>query len=336
MERKNWSFNSLSDRIKTTAGATVGLGILGVGLAYLFTPAALAVAFGYGVYSFGTGIALAIPKFKEYVVNNEIKKGRWEPVAADAPAAKMAAEISAQLGRKEAPKMYTIDDKTVSKMALPFGLRWMLKIPDIRNKAMEGVFAALPGTNIILSTKEALGRELDPKALKFIVAHEMSHLQAKDNLSPSLLVRSLTKKATTLLFWGTLAAAGASLVGLSIPILAGTSTLWALGGLTAVWAGAKAANSIGLRAVEERADRNALYITRDFEAGRDALATIDPSSKEPGPGPAYKEALLDHPSFWRRIETMKEAFAQVSQYPVLAPAATAPAPALKAPASAPR
>ena len=325
MEQKKWQFNSLKDRITTTTGAAVGLGILGIGLAHLFAPVALAVAFGYGTYAVASGAALAVPKVREYLFNKEVEKGEWEAVSPDAPAMKMAAEISQQLGRKEAPKMYTVNDKAVAKMALPFGLRWMMKVGDLRDKVMEGVFAALPGTNTLISTKEALDRDLDPKELKFIIAHEMSHLQAKDNLSPALLARVFAKKVTTALFWGTLAAVGAGVVGVALPVVAGTSALWALGGLTAVWAGAKVANSFGLRAVEERADRNAMYITRDVEAGESALATIDPTAHDSVP--FYKELMLDHPSFDRRIATMKEAFNKAAEYPELpAPRAAAPAP----------
>jgi Zn-dependent protease with chaperone function len=325
MQEKKWNFSPFSDGVSTTATTAIGCVVLGAGLSFFFTPVAVAAATGYGLYNVARGAMLAIPKVRDHYFQQQVAKGHYKPVDPDTPIVKMAAEISNALGRKEAPKFYTVDDQTVAQMALPWGLRWMMKIPDIRKQAMPNVFAALPGTNTLIATQEALDRPRTEGELKFIMAHEMSHLHANDNRSPAIFGRTMVKKVTRALFWGTAAAIGLGLFGVAVPVVAGGSALLALGGLWATSTAAKLCFNLAMRTVENRADRNAMYITRDYEGGRSALADIDPTSEKPKAPNLFKEYMMDHPSYHPRIKTLKESFNKVSQYPEIMPKTSAPA-----------
>jgi Zn-dependent protease with chaperone function len=332
MTEKKWNFSPFSDGVATTTTTAVGCAVLGIGLSYFFTPIALAAAVGYGLYNVAQSATFAIPKVRDHYFKKQVEKGTYKEVPADAPVVKMAAEISNALGRKEPPKFYTVDDKTVAKMALPWGLRWMMKIPDIRKQAMPNVFAALPGMNTLIATEEALSRPRSAEELKFIMAHEMSHLHANDNRSPAIFGRTMVKKVTRALFWGTAAAVGLGIFGVGVPVIAGTSALMALGGLWATSTAAKVCFNLAMRTVENRADRNAMYITRNYQAGADALADIDPASKRSKPLPFYKEMMMDHPSWHPRVKTLRESFNKVSEYPEIMPTVSTNTP-VQAPAN---
>lgn len=325
MQEKKWNFTPSQDGVVTTATTAVGCVVLGVGLSFFFTPVALAAAAGYGLYNVTRGAMMQIPKVRENYFNEQVKKGHYKLVDDDHPTVKMAAEISNALGRKEPPKMYTVDDATVAKMALPFGLRWMMKIPDIRKQAMPNVFAALPGMNTLIATQEALDRKRPAEEMKFIMAHEMSHIHANDNRSPAIFGRTMVKKVGAALFWGTAAAIGLGMFGVAVPVVAGGSALLALGGLWGVTTAAKFCFNLAMRTVENRADRNAMYITRDYESGCDALASIDPTSQKPSGPNIFKEYMMDHPSWHPRVKTMKDSFNKASEYPEIMPV-TLPAP----------
>lgn len=329
MQEKKWNFSPFSDGVATTATTAVGCAVLGIGLSYFFTPVALALATGYGLYNVARTATYSIPKVREHYFKQQVENGHYKPVDPNSPVVKMAADISNALGRKEPPKFYTVDADVVAKIALPWGLRWMMKIPDIRKQAMPNVFAALPGMNTLIATQEALDRKRAPEELQFIMAHEMSHLHANDNRSPAIFGRTMVKKVTRALFWGTAAAIGLGMFGVGVPVIAGTSALMALGGLWATSTAAKVCFNLAMRTVENRADRNAMYITRNYQAGDDALASIDPSSNRSRPLPFYKEMMMDHPSYHPRIKTLKESFNKASQYPEIMPkmAPSAPAPA---------
>ncbi|MEZ0261363.1 MAG: M48 family metalloprotease [Alphaproteobacteria bacterium] len=325
MKEKKWNFSPFSDGVATTTTTAIGCAVLGIGLSYFFTPVALAAATGYGLYHVARDALYTLPKVRDHYFKQQVEKGHYTPLDPDAPVVKMSAEISNALGRKEPPKFYTVDEKIVAQMSLPWGLRWMIKIPSVRDSAMSDTFAALPGTNTLITTQVALNRPRTADELKFIMAHEMSHLHANDNLSPAILGRTMVKKVTRALFWGTAAALGLGIFGVGVPVIAGTSAALALGGLWGTSTAAKVCFNLAMRTIENRADRNAMYITRDYQAGEDALASIDSDSYRPKPLPFYREMLLDHPSYHPRIKTLKESFNKASQYPEIMPKTVAPA-----------
>jgi len=322
---KKYKFNRPGDRIVTTTSAVASVAALGAGLSVGFNPIALGVAGGIALVSQVTGSLTSIPAYKRMVIKSQVKKGTWQPVPADAPAIRITAEISKQLGRKEAPEVYTVDAKTIAKFALPFGMRWMMKLKPIEEPAMKSLFVALVGANTIITTKQALENGLTEDQLRFIAAHEMSHLHAKDQLSPSLRASGIVKKVTRVMFWGSLGAIGASVAGVTLPVLSGSIAL-----AGASWAGsymtAKVINNFGMRKVEQRADRNGVFITRDLENAKDALK-IDPTSKnEPRPVKDFlKDLTADHPFYNRRIKILTKAYNKITRlHPLPGPAKLRP------------
>jgi len=91
---------------------------------------------------------------------------------------------------------------------------------------------------------------------------------------------------------------------------------------------AAVATNIGInyanRIVERRADRNAVYLTRDVAPAISFLheaSTI--KGKTPPQLPAWRE-LSSHPSYHPRVANLRAAFETVAAYPAPATAVTAP------------
>jgi Zn-dependent protease with chaperone function len=235
----------------------------------------------------------------------------------------MVSEMSKKLGHAETPEVLLIDRKTVAKMSLPFGLRWIMNQPKVGNAIMEKTFAAVAASNIFITTQAALDKMTGDK-LRFTAAQEMSHIQ-KDALSLPPYVSALTKYMTKALWMCTVATVALGFAGVAVPTFTG-SLLLAAGGLIATQLAAKVVNNYGMRVLENRADRNAMYIMRDFEAGKAALEQLHEKKTELAKrGGPLKEMFLIHPSQVRRIENLKKSFDKASQYPVFLPPSAATA-----------
>ncbi len=289
---KDWKFVTKRDRVVTASSTAAGLAVLGLGLSFVFNPVAIGVAAGLGAVS---AVRLSRSAYRKKYANRLIKSGSVEAVADDAPITGIVADISTQLGMKDPPKIYTI-----------------------KNSYDAGAFAAVPGANIILTTKAALTDGMSEKELRFVAAHELSHLKAKDNRSLGVFGLNTVAKTARYLVLGCIIAAGASLFGAALPVVAAAGTVTLLTG-TAIAIGsyiaAKVAMKSGQRTMEQRADRNALYITRDLESGKSALARVYPEKLKKVS--LFKEAFMDHPSLDRRIKIMTKAFKKVSKQPLL-------------------
>ncbi len=222
---------------------------------------------------------------------------------------KMVAEISQQLGRKSAPKIYTIDEAFAVKMAAPFGMRWMVR-PLVRKK-MHTIFGAIPGANTFITTKEALNSGIGDGALRFIMAHEMSHMQSKDNLSLGSMASTIAKKSTRVLFWATAIAAGASLMGVGgLPAIATVSAAKAIGMLWATKFVADLGIKAAWRVVERRADRNAVVnITGDMDGAVQAFDYLTPLNERKS---SLLRSIQTHPPYFQRIDALKTAFEAAS------------------------
>ena len=320
MANESYAFNTMKDRAQTVGSAAAGLTIFGIGLGMFFHPIVLGIAGTYAAYKMGQGLLLSVPRFRERYINQMIKKGHFEAVAEEAPISRIAREISNRLGRREAPRIYTIDTQTVAGIVMPWGFLWLAKQESIRKliseEAMPKVFAALPGSNILLTTKEALAKNLSEKKMRFIIAHEMSHLQV-DSFSLVSYSKAAVGKMSELLFWGTGIAIGLSLFGIGLPLMA---TLPALMTLFVANVVSGTAFNFGTRVKERRADRNALYLTRDLEGAKEAMDYVhdDPESK--GPSTLLEEAFKTHPGYTSRMRSLSQAFNKVAKYPGLRPA----------------
>lgn len=334
MSQAKYKFKTMSERAAENATAVAGLTLYGVGLSQIFNPVALGIAGAYGAYTVGRAALMNVPAYRDWEMGRMVKKGHATQLPDDHPFVQMAKEISEDLGRKQAPKVYTVTSDVVVQIALPPGLRWLGKLRPVRDaieeKAMPKVFAALPGSNLLMTTDAALNNGMSQDELKFIAAHEMGHLKT-DAGSLNLLGRGFVNKMNMPLMLATTAAVALSVFGVGLPVTAGMAAWKAFGALVAIKLGTDAALKLGTRIMERRADRNALYVTRDLEAGQDAMEWLhEPAQKKPHS--LLREALLTHPSYQRRLSAMQKSFNHVAKYPPIKPVndnKTKPAPVAK-------
>lgn len=323
---KDWEYSAPLDETKIAVGAVAGAAVFAVGLSQIFNPLALGVAAAYGVGKvLHSQVTMNVRPLRERAFAKSIAKGSLTPVEADQPVMQMTADISRQLGHAEPPKVYYIDDKTVAKLALPPGLRWLMKLEPTRKaiaqSVMPKIFAALPGGNTLVTTREALRDGLNADELRYIAAHEMAHLH-KDNFSPAINVRAVITHTSRALLLACGVGLGLAAFGVTLPLTAavGSSLLLATGGLMAVTMAAKAANNFGLRTAEIRADRNALHTTRDL---KNAMSALDALHGKPfyraKRTPMALEIFSTHPTHRRRIDKLCEVFNDVAQHKPLPP-----------------
>jgi Zn-dependent protease with chaperone function len=317
MAKNQWKFRPLKSEAIITVAPAVGTIALGAVLSTVFTPLALGIAGAYAGLQVAEGLlGIKIPAYKKWKSDRAIKNGSWQPLSGDYEVIKIATELSNQLGRPVPPDIYIVDEKFVAKAGLPFGLRWLMKIPEIHNKAMVNFFAEA-GANRLFTTGNFLNK-MSGAELRFVVAHEMSHLHT-DYASVSTIGREFVKAGYRSLFWMSIAAAGAAVVGVGIPAIAlGGSAIGALATLLVTSKVASIALNIGTRYKEARADRNGVYLTGDLEGAKKGLAAIDPSEEKPTIwleklGAAMSEPLRSHASYYRRISALTKAFAEVAK-----------------------
>lgn len=133
-----------------------------------------------------------------------------------------------------------------------------------------------------------------------------------------MALRHLTG-ARVFVFWGSTAALGLGLIGVSLPAIsavAGGSLLAAIGGLYVVHKLATIPQNFASRIRERRADANALYLTRDLEGAENAMAFLHDGPAEAAPRvSALKEAFRSHPTHRNRVKSLRAAFARVAALP---------------------
>jgi len=291
MTEKEWEFITQKDRRMTAASTTAGVLALGV-LSLTFAP--LGPLLGLGYVAFRTYIAKE--KFRKKLIKEYVEEGKYIPVSNDEPMAIIAAEISTQLGRPQTPDIY-IEKGNNSKTT----------------------FSAMPGTNTIVTTRAALDNEMTEPEMRFTAAHEISHLQTDSKtITARIGMNFFSAKLAALIGVMGAFAAGA---GFFVTAQLGVGIIGAAMFGSAITL--KMAEQLNIRIIERRADRNALYITRDIEAAKSDLSK----------GPMGKnkrsrlvELFLDHPSYVPRVKAMTKAFSEVSKYPPLQTPANAPVP----------
>jgi len=344
MADKKYKFNTIKDRTVITLSSVAGVTLFGASLSLFFNPIAIGVAGAVGAVCAG---AMSTPAFYKRFVKKSIKRGTMKAVPADAPISGIAAQISRQLGRSDAPQIYVWDDAS-KKPQTSQGER------SKKEQEAEGRFAAITGANALLTTTEALNNErlTEPK-FRFIAAHEISHLMAKDHLSLSSMARAFFRGTSFALVAAALVAAGASVAGVTLPVFAAAS-IWmaaapavsggvavlgavinqvfsAAGGLLLSVGWSDVINNIGHRKLEQRADRNAVAITRDLDGAKEALFAIQNDKTRHNillrgkyRTNYFNEIFRTHPTYKRRIKILTRAFKKISKLPPIeAPAKAA-------------
>ncbi len=268
------------------------------------------------------------------------------PLGPDTPIAQMVEDISARMGLQTPPPVYVADRAALSRMVLPYGARWILNIPFFQDRILPRVFCASPQIAAIITTDAAMKSIKDPAMMRFIIAHELSHIKTdrKDFYDTADL---FMQKTASLLLWGCAGMAVCAAVGLAVPLAGpgigvlgmsggtvGTSVAGFMGVQTGVLAGLGPAMlgaagamlarfSGGLvaktasRMQEYRADRNALYITRDLRAAEKVMEYIHNGREPQTHKSKIGEIFSSHPSHKRRSEALRVTFCRVNCYPAV-------------------
>lgn len=319
MAGKQYKFKTNKERALTAGSTLAGVAIFGGTLAAAFNPVAIGAVGIFAAGTVGLHLLMTVPGFRKQAF------GRMKAVPEGERIYRISKEISDSLGRPEAPKIYLIDRKTVARMKWPLGMRWKARTKKGRKtieEYMPKVFGAMPGMNTFATTKEALAANYTDAQLRFIIAHEMSHL--KTDFSPGSYAAPIVQKAFMPLLLATGAAAALSAVGVGVPALAGIAAWKAAAALAGAKVASKPFFSFMSRVREKRADRNALYITRDLKAAEDTMNALHHKPEHRKRQPLRKEIMRSHPSYTRRMAALKKAFAKVSKYPVLQSATPKP------------
>ncbi len=330
-----YRFNSFGQKAQTIGSALLGLGVLGVGMALVLNPVAGIAAAAYAAYTYVETVRLAIPSVRARIMAHDVRKGLYAPVDAQEPIVQTATAISNRLGRRMPPEVYTVSAGEVIKMEMPLGLRWLRHIGPVRRwfeeNTMSSLYAAVPGANILITTKQALAKKLPQRELEFVIAHEMSHLQT-DGFSFNGHAATMAKRAVEILAWGGVVAGGLALAGVALPLGLCAASLHAFSCMAGAYGASKLAINYGQRVIERRADRNALYITRDLKgatAAMDRLHTYEEREFN-----RVAAVVSGHPVYKLRMSALRKSFEKVSAYPELPPVSPSSS-SPKGPAGAP-
>lgn len=331
---KTYPYKTRAEKIGTLLAGTAALATYGAGLACIFNPAALGLVLS---------ASLASALTTQYDFSEMITRRKTPPffgVSGMTPLTRENAcadhnavdllnavdDVSDRMGINP-PPVYVASPDAVAQMLLPAGLRWAMKIRPIRSRIMSNVFGAEPEMGALIVTREGLKSGHPPRSLRFIVAHEMAHLKT-DRRDFAYLAGLILKGATQTLFWGCVGMAGFAALGLPIPLagpevgLVGLPAAGPLlmpflagGALLATWLAGDVFTSYASRVRERRADRNALYVTRDLAAAEAVLNHIHAAREPEKHDPLIMELCSTHPSHKRRAEALRQAFCQVNCYP---------------------
>lgn len=303
---KPYAFKTNRERASSAASAFGGIAAFAVGIGLVFNPVVVTAA---GVWSFVKARRLQ-KSLSKNSIESMVTSGYIEAVPADAPINTIVRDVSDALGRAETPQVYTLVER---------GLVGQVTGPQAkaRKEAMSKLFAALPGTNALLTTKDALNAGYPENEMRFIAAHEVSHLQTDKNSAVTFGKLFVNGVKRPLLF----ASLGAAFLGIAAPLTMGVAALPALAVLVGAGFVANLIHKVGERIAEKRADRNALYITRDLEAAGNVMRRLYAPGDREKPGVASKltDILSSHPGYTSRVKALRSAFNDVSRYPALPP-----------------
>lgn len=285
---KAFSFKTRGDKIKAGLGATASVLVFTGTAAAVLNPAVAVLAGGYAA------ISTFIGRKKKASAPAGL-----EPLSEFSPVAMQAASISEALGRPEAPKIYVLDTEKIKLPGVP---------EKMRDKILSSIFGAMVGANSIITTQKAIDTYTNPE-MEFILSHEIGHLQT-DEKSAGTRAKQFIGKMTTMTVLLGIFTAGAFLGPLGIPVAAG------IGGLVAAGVAANALNKYTSRVAERRADRNALYLTRDLSTAEDVMKKLH-DEKEQSRRHIWGENLFrTHDCFHKRMKNLQKSFNMVSEYPL--------------------
>lgn len=317
MKNTPWPYEHTRERIAENAAALGSGAVLCFGLSQIFNPLVLFSAAGYGV------LRTALD-FK-----NMMKPGVRDRLLDTTPGLERAPEQYAhirnlvitfsQAAHMPPPELLLASDDFIADNLSGLN-RKKIKNPEYRESFMNTALFTNPAMNYITTTPEFLGAHA-PETIRFAIAHEIAHIKSKDHLKAFTIVSIAKVHVVKFLAACSLLAVGAFLLGAAAPLPAliaakGISEmLWAV----SVCALTASAYTFGMnyasRIRELRADRNAVYLTGETRGGFHFF--MGHGGCQP---PSILRELETHPSPYRRLMHLQEAYALASQYP---PAASA-------------
>lgn len=299
-KNKQWQWKPLSYRARTWAGALGAVVTYCLGASLLLNPMGVTI------------MAIGVAAMTTWLASKNRTDPRYNPSGAFAapPASlisRLTREIAGKMGMEDIPRVFIKHAQPLDAITLFGG------DTDKIRKALENDYSAWPQQNIIEAREEAIRTQPSARKLNYILAHELSHIK-NDKNNPAILARAVTSFATPAL-------AG---VAISIGILTGASLLAA--GLTAGKAvlglllmtkGSKLFSHYGIRVTERLADRNAMYITRDFNAAAAMIKDMHGDMPFDRKMPLLVEISQTHPIGLSRIQSLRKSWEEAISYPPL-------------------
>jgi Zn-dependent protease with chaperone function len=311
-KNKEWDYHPLNERVAEAGISLATAGAYGLALSQIFNPIALGVAAAYGVAQTGY---LYYKLHKEDAIDEAKKKGYFEELADDNQHLQPLVDEFTEAAGMTPHKVVRATEKFIKQAMLPWHLRWIMKVPKIKEKIMNNAAAANTTMDLMMVTRP-FTKSHDPDVIRFVTAHEISHAKVEDSYKLNNIAKVTKKHMNRVLLIGAVATAAAGLVGFAAVPAVFAGGLGLFKGALLLGVASSAAN-IGLnyanRIKERRADRNAIYLTRDIQPAIKFLNSVE-DNKVPPKKPAFME-LSSHPSYHPRIANLKAAFAEVSQYP---------------------
>ena len=275
--KKQWDYKPLSENLLIHSAAFAGLAVTGAAAVMLFPPLIYFSAITYTVLKLAGGVAYHSRPIRELLKKPEFKHGQTVKLPKEHEFSKIVEKLSHKLGRRKAPEIYAID-KNLGIKSRPFLDK--SKLTPFLTQRMTRHFSVYSyGDFINCDLQVAKGERHSADELKFIAARELSHLKAdKASLARSTII--FCRQISMGLVWSALSLTALSFAGLALPLTVTMgSVALAVGGLLGSRVVTDAMGAYALRRIEQRADRNAVYLTSNLPAAMDAINKFTPMKR---------------------------------------------------------
>lgn len=304
--KQEWNYTPTNGKKAITALSIASITGFGVALSQIFNPMALGVAAGYGILKTAYDY---LGKSPEAEVKELIRDGYLEPLENNHPLQTTIDELADACQSRPLTGYYATH-KFLRKHK-PFYLR--RHISDIVIQEIATNYAAANSSlDIILTTKDFLNNHKDDE-IRWTMAHEIAHCKNNDSCSAHAITKTFKKHAVRALTTGYTASILPNLMGISSisTVLASDSLAYLIFTPYTMYMACKLTN-IGLNAAsriqERRADRNAVYLTGEKDAGINFLKRGNEIHRH-----KFLE-LYTHPTFYPREKNIKQAFNEAAKF----------------------
>lgn len=314
---ESWNYYPLRERFKENAvsmGVAVGYGLA---LSQIFNPIALGVV-TTGVVLMGVGAASSLLLERKSQEEKPLDRLVEVPDEKDAVYSYYSKVVNAYSRFLKIPAQhFRLAKEEMLFSIIPEKAREKLgDDPIALKKAMEKLAASISFLKVIVVSREFIKKH-EHTSVNVALAHEISHIKTRDSENLYTVLKGIPGMMGKLL-WplcllsiGT--AVGGALFGISLPSVfaAGVGAITGTVGFIATSIGAVLGFNYVSRIREYRADRNAMFLTRDLQSATNLLQSMDERGSFAAP---QKFEMQTHPSFHNRVKSLQDAFNQVSRY----------------------